>query len=471
MPFVKPEKQKQPAKTPGFEDGGQKRRVSKMKGYGKHLAASVTVIALFTFCALAMGFAGAPVQDVQGVQGKTFGDTQGMQGAAAVPLPDKVSLAGTAPQVADAGVAEADAPAIAAKPAAALAAKVDDKPYEVGEGMQAVPEAEAAAPKKPPTPGPVVNPPTDLKGAFVPGNPPYVRLEWTSNNDQRNLKGFLVYRVVAGDYVEGQDLTPIGETKKTAYKDYDIKPGLTYRYWVTAVSKSGEESKPSEPVDVATYEDVAPAPPRGVMAGAVDPGVGIDWSPNGEANLLGYNVYRRNARGRFDKLTRDPIADTHYYDKKGVAGDVYAVSAVNGYGRESELTVTEAQVIVPVRHEESDAAIATEGLWVLEAYPEASGGKIRVAGSGGDRLNFRFTGRQVKVYCAKYWTCGSANMYIDGKLVATVNLYSYDIVFQSITLSAPGLAYGQHILTMEALGTGNPEADFNFVNVDAFEVW
>ena len=443
-----------------------------MKGYGKHLAASVTVVALFAFCALAMGFAEAPVQGIQDVQGKIFGDAKDMQGVAAVPLPDKVSLAGRAPKVTDAEVVGADAFDVAAvEPAAAPAAKVDDKPSGVGEEMQAVPEAEAAAPKKPPTPGPVVNPPTDLKGAFVPGNPPYVRLEWTSNNDQRNLKGFLVYRVVAGDYLEGQDLAPIGATKKTAYEDYDIKPGLTYRYWVTAVSKGGEESKPSEPVDVATYEDVAPAPPRGVMAGAVDPGVGIDWSPNGEANLLGYNVYKRNARSRFDKLTRDPIADTHYYDKKGVAGDVYAVSAVNGYGRESELTVTEAQAIVPVRHEESDAAITTEGLWVLEAYPEASGGKIKVAGSRGDRLSFRFTGRQVKVYNAKYWTCGSVNMYIDGGLVATVNLYSYDLVFQSITLSAPGLAYGEHVLTLEALGTGNPEVDYNFVNLDALEVW
>lgn len=436
-----------------------------MKGYGRHLVASVTVVALFAFCAFAMGFAGAPIQDVQG---KGHGEAHYAGDIAQAPLPDKVALGERSPEVAEADAAEA--PVYRAATAATAAVQVKGTTPAQGEAKEG-PQVEVAAPQVPDAPSVPINPPTDLTGTFVSVKPPYVLLEWDGNNPKKILKGFIIYRSVVGQDGEERIFVPVGETKKETYKDYKIEPGLTYSYRVTALSRDGEESKPSETVEVATYQDVKPAPPQGIMAGTVDPGVGIDWSPNSEPNLLGYNVYKRNARGGYDRLTRSPIADTHYYDKGGVAGNVYAVSAVNGYGTESAYTEVTAEKVVPVRYEESDPAVTTEGMWVFEAYPEASGGRIRVAGSAGDRLHFRFTGRQVKMYNAKYWTCGAANVYIDGKLVATVNLYSYDLVFQSITLSAPGLAYGQHVLTLEALGSGNPEANYNFVNLDAIEVW
>jgi hypothetical protein len=310
------------------------------------------------------------------------------------------------------------------------------------------------------------NPPTDLKGEFIPKVPPYVHLEWNPNNPPKLLDYCLVYREAA----EQPGEIAVFKANKDNYDDYDIKPGLTYRYWVTAVSKTGEESKPSNEIKVETQVTDPPAPPQGVEAAAIDPGVSMDWQPNWEANLAGYNVYYyRN--GRWRKLNGSVIADNHYYYNQGSAGQTYAVSAVNVYGIESEYTKVEAKTVVPVVYQESDPAVTVEGLWVIENYPGASGGSIRVAGTAGERLHFTFKGRQVKLIAANYWTCGDARVYIDGELMTTVSMYSRDPVFQSIELSVPGLKYGEHVITVEVVGSGNPEAAYNFVNVDAFEVW
>jgi hypothetical protein len=239
---------------------------------------------------------------------------------------------------------------------------------------------------------------------------------------------------------------------------------------VTAVSRQGEESEPSEPVVVETYSNQPPASPQGVEAAAIDPGVSMDWQPNTEANLAGYHVYRQRDNGRWRKLTRQPIADNHYYLPDGEEGKVYAVSAVNVYGIESEKSVVEAHPSVPVLYEEDDPSITVEGLWVLESYDGPTNGHIRVARDAGSRMHFKFKGRQVKMLSAMYWTCGAANIYIDGELAAAINMYSPDTVYHVVVFDLPGLEYGDHVLTVEVLATGNHEVDHNFVNIDAFEV-
>jgi len=439
--------------------------VRKMKGYRRHLVASATVTALFAFCAFALGFTGAPVHE------NTYGGSQELREAAAE-APE------VAPTVATHSVPEAaPASAVAGKAATPYTqVKVaKEAPAGMAEGFQAVPEAQAAAPSDRVRPGGEVNPPANLEATFTPGATPYVHLVWDINNEKKNVKCFLVYRAMIVESVEGEKVlvgeANIGDTKKATFKDKGIEAGNTYRYWVTTLSKTGEESKPCGPVDVVTYANVPPAAPQGLTAGIMDPGVGIEWAPNGEVGLVGYHVYLRGAQGAYSRLTTSPLSETCYYHRTGTAGSVYAVTAVNGYGTESAYAEVTAEQVVPVRYEEGDPAVTVEGYWVYEAHPDASGGKIRVAGSKGDRLRFSFTGRQVKMISAKYWTCGSANVYIDGKLVATVSLYNHDLVFGNLVVNATGLPYGQHVLTVEALGSGNPEADFNFVNVDAFEVW
>lgn len=313
----------------------------------------------------------------------------------------------------------------------------------------------------------MINPPYNLAGSFVAKLPGRVRLTWEDSNPGKDLDHFLLYR---------QDLTQPGaatavEVTKKKYDDYDITLGHTYRYWVTAVAKWGEESGPSDAVDVATQSDEPPAPPQGVVAAVLDPGVSFDWQPNGEPNLGGYNVYI-SKKGKWKRLNGVLLADNHHYYASGVLADTYAVSAVNVFGVESAYAVVQPQPTTPVLHEENDPAVTVEGMWAIERYAGASGGAIRVSPDAGAKLHFAFTGRQVKLLAANYWTCGLARVYVDGQLMATVDMYSPSSVFMVVAISVPGLKYGTHLLTVEVLGEGNPEpeSDYDFVNVDAFEV-
>jgi hypothetical protein len=443
--------------------GGRER--VKMKGYRRHIAASVAIVAVFVVSAVTVGLAAVSPAPRSGMGEASVAEafradllSESLSGLQAMSVPE-------APQAAEAVAAAA----VSKDPAAGDAATASvEAPVE-----ENLPSEDVEAAKPPATrPVPVeeINPPTDLQGEFIPDDPPYVQLAWNPNNHRKAYSYFIVYRqVVREDEVEAAPGEPVGTTKKPRFKDKDIEPGLTYRYQVTAMARWGEESDPSKPVEVVTYAPQPPQPPEGVEAVALDPGVDVAWKPFDDRAVAGYNVYRINGR-KIKKVNRKPVADTHYYDKKGAAGDVYGVTTVNIFGQESEMVKVEAVPSVPVLYEEDDPAVSVEGLWVTEKYDGPTDGKIKVAGDAGSRLHFVFEGRQVKMIVAKYWTCGSADVYLDGELVDTVNLYSPDPVYQYVEVNVPGLAKGRHVITVEVLGYGNPEVDHNFVNVDAFEV-
>jgi len=429
-----------------------------MKGFKKHIAASIAVTCVFLVCAVAIGMGAAPASAPE----KTVQPEIVQSSMVIVPIESAAS---------DAAVEAPVQAAPVVTPAVSAGGQTEAAPAAVvpSPALPATPDLEAA----PAAPLDVIlavapNAPTNLVGTFVGGTTPYVRLTWSRPSGQRP-NHYHVYRIIAGNPVP-PNLTPIAERTSTNYSDYSIAADVLYRYWVTAVNSAGQQSGPSNTVDVQTYSNAPCAAPQGVQAFVVDPGVSIDWLPNTEKNLAGYNVYEYRSN-RWRKLNSSLLTDNHYYYASGVATRNYAVTAVNFSGIESPRTSVTPTATTPVRYEENAPSITVTGLWAVEAYTGASGGKIRVAGDKGARLNFTFTGSQVKVIVATYWTCGSANIYLDGALYSTVNLYSYNTKYNVIRLSIPGLKHGSHTLTMEATGTGNGEgAPYNIINLDYFEV-
>ena len=72
-----------------------------------------------------------------------------------------------------------------------------------------------------------------------------IELTWTRNTEA-DLKGYRVYRAF-----ENNPFEHVTETQEsTSYSDRNIEPGKRYRYAVTAIDISGNESKMSEPVVV-----------------------------------------------------------------------------------------------------------------------------------------------------------------------------------------------------------------------------
>ncbi len=261
--------------------------------------------------------------------------------------------------------------------------------------------------------------------------------------------------------------------KVTTFSDSKIELGRTYRYWVTAVNKKdGSESGASSTVDVATMNVTPPSTPKGLVAFGIDPGVSMDWTANPELDIVGYNVYsssRADARGT--KInTSGPIPTNHYYYSSGNASLYYWVTAVNQFGLESAAVSAKPTISAAVLVEESDPSFVLQGTWKVEGYVGPNNGKIIVAGDTGSTLKFSFTGSQIKMTGAKYWSCGSARVLIDGKAVSTISEYNEAAIYNTIVLNVPGLVHGNHTLTIEVLGSGNPAYPYNFINVDSFEV-
>jgi hypothetical protein len=85
--------------------------------------------------------------------------------------------------------------------------------------------------------------PTGLQAAAAPAS---IELAWNANGESF-LGGYRVYRSAAGGPFE--KLAEVGVVP--SYSDRQVEPGKTYRYAVTALSKTGYESARSAPVEAS----------------------------------------------------------------------------------------------------------------------------------------------------------------------------------------------------------------------------
>ncbi|MCM3749887.1 fibronectin type III domain-containing protein [Paenibacillus pasadenensis] len=152
-----------------------------------------------------------------------------------------------------------------------------------------------------------------------------VTLNWTPNPES-NIAGFNVYR----------DGVKLNSSLITAasYTSTGLSNGTSYSFQVSAVNTGGAESAKSSAVTAAPQVPVptAPAAPAGLTAAAGSGQVTLNWTPNSESNLAGYNVYRNGV-----KLNTSLISAASYTSTGLTNGTSYSfqVSAVNASSLES----------------------------------------------------------------------------------------------------------------------------------------
>jgi fibronectin type 3 domain-containing protein len=121
-----------------------------------------------------------------------------------------------------------------------------------------------------------------------------------------------------------------------------------YRYVLQRVATTELSGKtievqglPSEPVEITTTDRFPPAVPQGLAAvadtaaGAID----LSWSPNSDADLAGYRVYRRDVQGNLPaQQIASPGMESSYRDTSVQPGHTYAyaVSALDQIHNESK---------------------------------------------------------------------------------------------------------------------------------------
>lgn len=116
--------------------------------------------------------------------------------------------------------------------------------------------------------------------------------------------------------------------------------------------------------------------------------------------------------------------------------------------------------------QENGPGVAYSGSWVRRTGSDYHGGAIRSTGSAQARAALTFSGSDVAWVATRGPTSGSARVYLDGRLVATINLYSATTVTRGVVYRAGWPTIGTHRLEIRPVGTaGHPR-----VNVDAFLV-
>jgi hypothetical protein len=137
--------------------------------------------------------------------------------------------------------------------------------------------------------------------------------------------------------------------------DHTAQKGETYQYTalrVRSVSLGGHtlelRSAVSPPVTVAMRDIFPPHAPSGLEAvpggvTAADRSIDLSWTPDTDADLAGYFVYRQDidskgvVAGTATRLNATPVVGPAYRDQTAVAGRRYAyyVTAVDAAGNES----------------------------------------------------------------------------------------------------------------------------------------
>jgi hypothetical protein len=144
------------------------------------------------------------------------------------------------------------------------------------------------------------------------------------------------------------------------FMDQSFEWEKTYYYHATVVTVVARPGNPAAQIEgddtpevkVFAHDIFPPTVPSGLQAVFSGPGqqpfIDLIWAPVADADLAGYNVYRREAGGTPEKLNTDVVKIAAYRDTNVVSGKRYAysVSAVDVRGNESARS-EEAEESVP----------------------------------------------------------------------------------------------------------------------------
>jgi VCBS repeat-containing protein len=135
----------------------------------------------------------------------------------------------------------------------------------------------------------------------------------------------------------------------------------------------------------------------------------------------------------------------------------YRVRATDRQGNVSAYVY--GPTFTPVRFQNSSSSVAYVGSWTTKASASALGGSIRVASSLSARASITRTVRDFAWVATKTPTSGSAQVWIDGALAATVNLRSTSTTYRQVVFQRHFSTLGSHRIEIRPIGGGQIDLD------------
>ena len=227
----------------------------------------------------------------------------------------------------------------------------------------------------------------------------------------------------------------------------------------------------ASPVLIDRTAPVASAPTVTLRAGSAMTGtrlpITVRWvaSDAGGAGIATYTLDRSTDGGSTWTAVSSSFTGTILATTAATTGTVrFRVRATDMAGNVGPSAA--GPVLSPRRFEEGSASITRSGTWSKFTSAVYSGGAVRATGRAGRSATFRFTGRAVAFVTTKSPRRGYARIYVDGKLVTTVNLHATTSTYRYLAWQRRWAASGTHKIRVVVVGTtSHPRVD-----LDAFAV-
>jgi N-acetylglucosamine-6-sulfatase len=196
--------------------------------------------------------------------------------------------------------------------------------------------------------------------------------------------------------------------------------------------------------------------------------VSLEWSavdnPGGSGVALYELMQSKDGAPYSSVALADPTATTNTLSLERGSTYRYMVRAQDKAGNWSAWAAGPRFTLAA--HQENSTALSyPSGIWTRSTLSGAYGGYVKYAKAQGATVHLTFTGRNIAWVATKAPGRGTAEVYIDGTQVATVDLYAATTQTRTIVFSEEWSASNSHTITIKVLGapTGRPTVD-----VDAF---
>ncbi|CAH1195693.1 hypothetical protein PAECIP111892_02088 [Paenibacillus auburnensis] len=117
--------------------------------------------------------------------------------------------------------------------------------------------------------------------------------------------------------------------------------------------------------------------------------------------------------------------------------------------------------------QEDDPSTTYSGAWQTNFSLKNFGGIAKYTKSPGAYAQFKFEGTQVQLLANTGPGRGQADIYIDNKLVSSVDMYSTAPGFRTVIFESGVLPAGKHTLRVEHNGEKNAASSGTYISVDA----
>lgn len=201
-------------------------------------------------------------------------------------------------------------------------------------------------------------PPSDFQAQLTADG---VVVSWTGSPHVATPQLRHLYRVYRRDAATDTDAVvgemPYGTLRTYLVLDHTFQWERTYLYRATVVNAIHLEGKPeiqfegadTSPIKIFAHDIFPPAVPGGLQAAfsgvGQQPFIDLIWAPDADADLAGYNVYRREEGGESRKVNPQLVKATAFRDLNVASGHTYfySVTAIDARGNESARSSEESE--------------------------------------------------------------------------------------------------------------------------------